>query len=307
MPAAIEGFLLFKSGVGLSARTLESYEYQLDRFSRWIGATELHQVNSGHISAFLDHLRTEYRTERGKPLSSQSVRNAWIALKAFFGWASKTLDIANPTIGIPGPKAHNVESLPFTQEEIRTLLAVIMPMRARRPKSGARYLQALRDRAVILLLLDTGVRAGELCALTIGDLHLKSGRLSVISGKGGRHRYVYIGSVTKTAIWHYLQERNDGGNPDMPLISNTGQAMSRSWLRKHLVKIGATVGVPKCNPHRFRYTFAIQYLRNGGDAFSLKAILGHSSTKMVNHYVKMASADIELIHRRASPVDNWLK
>jgi integrase/recombinase XerD len=209
-------------------------------------------------------------------------------------------------IGVPGPRATNAETLPFTQEEIRRLLATIAPKRARRPKSGARYLQALRDRAIVLILLDSGVRASELCALAIAGFHIKSGRLSVV-GKGDKHRYVYVGSVTRSAIWQYLQERDDGGNPDAPLISNTGRAMSRSWLRKHLTKSGNTAGIPKCNPHRFRYTFAIQYLRNGGDAFSLKAILGHSSMKMVDHYVKMAAIDVELIHRRASPVDNWLK
>lgn len=118
---------------------------------------------------------------------------------------------------------------------------------------------------------------------------------------------MWVGSRTRPALWRYLQER-DALDPAAPLfVSATGKALTVSALRKRLVAIGARCDVPDAHPHRFRYTFSIQYLRNGGDIYTLQALLGHSSLTMVSHYLKIAQADVENAHRRASPVDNWLK
>lgn len=96
--------------------------------------------------------------------------------------------------------------------------------------------------------------------------------------------------------------------PPAPLFTAAGgRPLTHSALRKRLLLIGNRVGVPDARPHRFRYTFAIQYLRNGGDVFTLQSLLGHSTMSMVQHYLKLAQVDVENAHRRASPVDNWLK
>ncbi len=81
--------------------------------------------------------------------------------------------------------------------------------------------------------------------------------------------------------------------------------MNKDALRLLMARLGEKAGVKNCHPHRFRHTFAMTYLRSGGDVFTLQALLGHRPLDMVQHYARIADIDVEQAHRRTSPADNW--
>jgi integrase/recombinase XerD len=300
---AIEGFILHKGIEGLSPRTLELYQRQLSHLATFLGDPPLESVCTDDLRRFLHYLRHDYTPKRWdgdtSPLSPKSIRNYWIGLRSFYTWATADLEIPDALAPIPAPKAQEATVEPFTEEQIQKLLAA-----ATTTKDGRQHPHAFRNRAIILTLLDTGLRAGELCSLTIGDYDDRTGRLRIL-GKGARRRLVYVGKVTRKGIWRYFAERDRRDDPDLPLFASRGNRhLSRSWLRKLLSLIGERAEVEDVYPHRFRHTFAIEYLRNRGDIFTLQRLLGHSSLQMVKRYLALADADAEQAHRRASPVDN---
>jgi integrase/recombinase XerD len=124
--------------------------------------------------------------------------------------------------------------------------------------------------------------------------------------KGGKGRVVFLGNAARTALWRYLAEREDESDPRAPLfLERTGRPLNKMALRFLIGGLGKNAHIQKCHPHRFRHTFAITYLRNGGDLFTLQALLGHSTLEMVRHYARIAEVDVAQAHRRASPADNW--
>ena len=264
-------------------------------------------------------MRTEYKPKRfsGSPylLSMKTIRNIWVTLSSFFSWAKMEFQIESPLENIPAPKFPKTVTEPYTQEEIERMIKACTYSReaetVRRRRFVMRRPTGNRDRAILLTLLDTGIRASEFCALKVGDFDAKTGRLEIRHGeaggaKGGKGRIVYLGKAARHAVWRYLAEREDGDDVTAPLfIASRNHVFTPNNLR-HLVKrIAEKCDVKNEYPHRFRHTFAITYLRSGGDVFTLQSLLGHGSLDMVRHYARIAQLDVEQAHRKASPVDNW--
>lgn len=317
--AAITGFLNYKTAAGLSQRSVDSYKRILEQWADYAGNKKVAQFTDRDINAYLVYMRTEYVPRRfggdTRALSPKSLRNIWISLCAFFTWANDEFRMENPMKSVPAPKFQKVEVEPFTQEEITRMLKVCTYSREAetfiRRKFAMRRPTANRDQAIILTLLDSGIRASEFCSLRVGDFEAKRGKLEIRHGteggaKGGKGRVVYLGKTARHALWRYLAEREDGEQPDAPLfVVRRGRPFNPSALR-HLIKsIASRAEVKDAYPHKFRHTFAITYLRSGGDIFTLQSLLGHGSLDMVRHYARIAQVDVEQAHRKASPVDNW--
>ena len=316
---AISGFLQYKAAEGISPKTLQSYQRDLKLWLEYAGDIPLHQITTALLQDYFVWLRTDYKPRRitgnAQALASKTIYNFYISLCAFFTWANREFQLPNPIKAVPVPKFEQAPIEPFTKEEVEALLKACELCNEAKTTDRRKYIMrratGRRDQAIIMTLLDTGLRASELSALKVGDVDLKTGKVLVKHGrlggaKGGKGRTVFLGKAARRALWRYLAEREDGEEPGAPLfLVKYDRPMNKNALRLLIVHLGEKAGIQKCHPHRFRHTFAITYLRSGGDLFTLQALLGHSTLDMVQHYARIAEIDIEQAHRRASPADNW--
>jgi integrase/recombinase XerD len=296
---AVTGFLLARSADGYSPATLQQY--------RWVLARLIGQGDKPVKAVTTDDLRRLLASVQS--LAPMSVYHVWKGIRAFYKWAAPELGIPRPDLALTRPRYTLPEVQPFTQEEVKRLLKAVertAPAQGRREGFTMSRPQANRDKAILLTLLDTGLRASELCRLELRDLDLHSGTLAIRAHKSGlksRPRLVPLGQSARKAAWRYLAERGSVSGPIF--LTQNEKPLDRGQLLHLLVRLGERAGVSRCHPHRFRHTFAIQFLRNGGDVFTLQRLLGHASLEMVRHYLALAEADDETAHRRASPADNW--
>jgi integrase/recombinase XerD len=316
---AIVGFINYKSAEGLSQRTIDSYECLLNKWLEYLGDRELGNITAQDIITYISWLRNEYTPHRygGKthPLSPKTLRNVWVTLSSFYSWAAQELGVAQIMKDVPAPRVKKNPVEPFTQEEVKRMLKACVYSRKVQPGNRKSFVMRLpnthRDLAIILMLLDTGLRAMELCKLQIGNVDLKTGRVDVKHGviggaKGGKGRIVYVGKVTRQALWRYQVERGKENDLEAPFfLAKNDQPLNPNSLRQVIKGIADRCGVTNAYPQKFRHTFAITYLRSGGDIFTLQALLGHSSLEMVRHYAQIAEVDLAQAHRKASPADNW--
>ena len=254
---------------------------------------------------FAEKLRT--RLSHAANQLFRRILDPWISLSAFYRWSSGEFEFPNPMLQVAKPKYVVKLVEPFTREDVAALLKACTVSREVQPTDRRAFVmrpyEADRNQTIILTLLDTGLRAGELCALNIGDYVEQTGKLEVKHGrsggsKGRKGRLVYLGKTARRTVWRYLAKREDRTDLDAPMfLGHHNRRMDRDVLRQVVNKTGRRTQVTHTHPHRFRHTFAITYLRAGGDVFTLQALLGNSTLTMVEHYAQVAVLDVEKAHR----------
>lgn len=310
---AIEGFLLEKQAQRLSPYTIKDYTVAFRKLQAFLGDPVFASITLDQMRAFMADLGKPRQPDGIAPrpvmvLSKKTMLNVHTALSALWTWAvTEGLTKRHLLHEIPRPEKRAVT--PFTEQDIKTLLAACdrsKPYeRPGKKTSDHGRATGLRDRAIILLLLDTGIRASELSDMQIQQVDIKNKRIRVM-GKGSKERMLPISPTTTKAVWRYLSTQRKDEAVDQPLfLTLVGRAVTRTGLLQLLNSLGERAGVPNCHPHRFRHTFAVNFLRNGGNAYELQMSLGHSTLEMVKTYLSLSEADLENAHKRASPVEKW--
>jgi integrase/recombinase XerC/integrase/recombinase XerD len=234
--------------------------------------------------------------EKQEPLSASSVHGHVRTLRAFFSWlVSEGLIVTNPAKDLKPPKVYQKVISTLSDDEIRAILAVFTPMHS----SNA------RNQTIFMLMLDTGLRMGELINLKMDDVHMNEGLLKVI-GKGKKERIVPMGSNAQRALQRYLfryRPKPFGTSVENVFLSVVGKPLTENSIKLIFSRLAKRSGVARLHAHLCRHTFATRFLINGGDVFTLQQILGHSTLEMVRHYVNLASNHVAMQHQRYSPLD----
>ena len=308
----VDGLLFSLKAEGRASRTIEYYGDLLRPFlgyaQRRGWPDDPRSLSSRQIREFLSWVgeRTcEHTAGNGahfvKKAKPSTAFPYFRALRRLFNWAveegyMKSSPMA--TIHFKPPPASPIE--PYTIDELKRLLAVCdLDIR-----TGARF-TGLRNKAMLLLFLDAGLRRAEMAGLRLNDLDLESRRVRVM-GKGGKIGIAPFSPRTAKALWAYLVERKDRAKTDAFWVTEEGVSFSveglDSWFGRLKKRAGITApgGV-----HRLRHTAALQYLRGARDSFLLQLFLRHESLEMSRRYTQGLKAEEAIAAHRngASPVE----
>jgi integrase/recombinase XerC len=229
-----------------------------------------------------------------KPASQTTANDYYRALHSFFNWLIREEFISeNPFDNLKAPRIEKKVIQALSENEIERLLSLCSRKTA----------LDLRNRAILSLLIDCGLRVSELANINLADIDWESRSILIRKGKGGKQRMVHMGSKTYKSLWKYVTSYRNGES-NRVFINRNGEPLVAVGIQILIKRLGQKAKI-KVHCHKLRHTFAISYLRNGGDVFTLQYLLGHSTLQMTQRYLQSLNAtDAANAHRKYSPLDN---
>jgi site-specific recombinase XerD len=287
---AIAAFYRRCEAKNLSSHTLDYYRYRFDALRRFLKRQEVDVAPEDMTPALIrDFLADE--TERVSPLTAE---HSFVTLRVFFRFlVDDGLLTGNPMQHVEKPKTRRKVIQTFGQEQLSAMLA-----------TAGNDFSGLRLQALLFTLADTGIRVSELCGITLNDIAWDTQTVRVV-GKGNKERIVPFGAATRRVLQAYLARRGDIAGVENLFVSVYGAPLDRFRVQKIIKECGEKAGIAgvQCSPHNFRRFFAVTFIRNGGDPFTVQKILGHTDLTMTRRYAELAQTDIIAKHRQFSPGD----
>lgn len=287
----ISQFLFDRKIRGLTPGTLAYHDKSLRRFKQFCqsqGINEITEITPSTLRSFLDSM---------SHLSPYTIRNTFKSVSAMLTWYEQ--EEVEPGWRSPASKvqAPKVPDAPIQPLPLADALKVIRKC----PSDDL----GIRDRAILMILLDTGIRASELTALDLDDFDLVSGQLLIRHGKGNKTRAVYAGKDTRKAMRSWLAIR-DSYSDALFISLDDKTRLTYSGLRWVILRRFENARVKPQGIHTFRRLFALTMLRNGTDIVTLSRLMGHSTTDILKKYLAQTDEDLREASAKASPIDNAL-
>lgn len=261
-----------------SPQTIKSYGDGVRAFLRWCD-------EHGHAPALDRALVKAWVADLlDAGAEPATARARQLGLRRFSAWLEEEGEIGtDPLMGLKAPKLDSKVTEALSDDELRALIAAC----------AGREFRDRRDEAVVRLMAETGMRAGEACALTVADVDLQRGLVRVVRGKGGKGRVTPFGPTTARALDRYLRARRAHRLADTATLwlGDRGKQLNYYGLHAALKYRAGVAGLTRFHPHLLRHTAATRWLRAGGSEGGLMAVAGWSTRDMIDRYTGASATE----------------
>jgi integrase/recombinase XerD len=292
LDALVDAFLLYlRTERRLADNTIEAYGFDLRRFTAWTleAQVPLEAFARPHFLGFLSALR-----DGG--LSARSAARHVSSLKSFFKYLVREGILpASPVARVPGPKLGRPLPRYLTVTEVRSLLEA----------PDGTTPEGVRDRAMMVLMYASGLRASEITALRLENVDMQAGFLRVL-GKGGKERVVPVAEAALDALRGYIREARPRFIRKRPtnalFLSRLGKPITRQTLWIRIARWARAAGIrQRISPHVLRHSFAGHLLAGGADLRAVQTMLGHADIATTQIYTHVTPDRLREVHRRHHP------
>ncbi len=272
--------------------TIRSYLSDLRQFAAWFEQTNgepptLRTITPTDLREYRQYMLTVQR------LAPSTINRRLASLSAYLSWGEQNgLIEDNPARQVRPVKRQDDGPRWLTKREQRKLeREAEKAVLAARTETARR--RALRDAALVKLMLNTGLRVGEVCALRLDDLALseRKGAVTVRAGKGNKTRTVPLNRLARRALQAWLDVRPEA-ETDHVFLGQRGEPLTPSALRRRIAELARRAGV-QATPHTLRHTFGKRLVDGGVSLEKVAALLGHSSLNTTRLYVLPGKHDLE--------------
>jgi site-specific recombinase XerD len=272
LDALVREWLLELKVMGRSPRTIAWYAQKMRSYLAASNATRLSELTASELKRFLGELR-----DRG--LAPNTIHGFFETLKALASWAQREHYLVDADLlRLRAPKVPEKEMETYSPDQLSAIFVATPPGWAT---------------LAIQILLGTGMRLAELCALTVDDVEDEGEVtfLKIRSGKGAKFRRVPISSRLRRELVRYMNRWRPETHDRNLLVLSDSRPVSAPTLSELFRRVRHQVGFG-VRAHKFRHTYATEYLRQGGEIERLRRILGHTTYVMVMRYVHLDKGDL---------------
>jgi site-specific recombinase XerD len=277
----IEQFIKAKKAENKARGTIIYYKNNLKTFTDYLDSQEVKFISQITPTLLRDFLLI--LEDRGhNPGGVQSYYRAVQAFLKWF-WEEEEPQRSNPINKVKAPKVPVVAREGVTRDEFNSLL----------DECGNGFVGE-RDKTILNVLLDTGIRADELCSIRLEDLDLVQNSILILQGKGRKPRYVFFGKTTRKQIRRYLKYRGIDGT--YLFVNRSKDKLVYVALRQIVRRLGEKAGV-NVSIHDFRRAFCLECLKKGIPEITIARLMGHTTTQLIGRYAKQSTVDLQNSYR----------